>query len=230
MTKEIEKVKTQELEPKYKFAKIEQFGTFVNRQPKSEEIKVNKYAGNSKYLPISFIETTLDELFMMDWTTENFQYQVVANELIGSLELVFTHPISGRVIRRVGAAAVPIQMKKGSDVSQFENKIHNTLVKDFPHLKASCLANAARSIGKLFGRDLNRKDNDTYQPMFLGGVQKEASSVSDKIEKCKNLEVLETIFQENQDAILASTELIGKYKSKKKSFNKKTKTPIKKAN
>ena len=91
---------------KYDHAKKEQFLSYIHRQPKDNEIKVNQFANKSKYLPISYIEMTLDELFFMEWTTENFQYQVVANELIGSLDLVFTHPVTGRRIRRV--ASVPV--------------------------------------------------------------------------------------------------------------------------
>ena len=44
-----------------------------------------------------------------------------------------------------------------------ENKIKNTLVKDFPHLKAECLKNAAKSLGVAFGRNLNRGEEDEYQ-------------------------------------------------------------------
>lgn len=212
-----QQVKT--IEDKYDFARKEKFLQYINTSPNETEVKTNKFAGNSKYLPISFIEMTLDEIFFMEWTTENFQYQVVANELIGSIDLVFTHPVSGKLIRRTGAAAVPIQMKSGSNVTDIGSKIKNTLVKDFPHLKASCLANAARSIGKRFGRDLNRKDNDTYQPTFLPSVQQEQLSISEKINGVESMEVLEIIFQENQNAILKDTAMVALYKNKKNELN-----------
>ena len=44
-----------------------------------------------------------------------------------------------------------------------ENKIKNTLVKDFPHLKSECIKNAAKSLGVRFGRALNRGKDDEYQ-------------------------------------------------------------------
>jgi hypothetical protein len=37
----------------------------------------------------------------------------------------------------------------------------------FPKLKAECVKNAALSLGKLFGRDLNRKNKDEYKPFRL---------------------------------------------------------------
>ena len=39
---------------------------------------------------------------------------------------------------------------------------------DYPHLKADCFRNACLSLGKTFGRDLNRKFIDTYKAMLAG--------------------------------------------------------------
>jgi hypothetical protein len=32
----------------------------------------------------------------------------------------------------------------------------------FPNLKSECIKNACKSLGKIFGRDLNRKDSDDF--------------------------------------------------------------------
>lgn len=145
---------------------VQQYTSFLNRQPPKSEIQVNAMAGNSNYLPISFIEMQLDELFFGIWSTDKFQYSQVGNEMVGSIELKVFHPVAKEWITRTGAAGVMIQFKKGSDVTDYNQKIANTLVKDFPHLKAECLKNAARSLGKIFGRDLNRKFQDTYTPLI----------------------------------------------------------------
>jgi hypothetical protein len=47
------------------------------------------------------------------------------------------------------------------------NKKPNALDMAFPKLKSECLKNAAQSLGKIFGRDLNRKNVDQYQPYKL---------------------------------------------------------------
>ena len=49
---------------------------YLHKQPNKNEIKINEGAKNSKYLPISFLEMTLDELFFGAWETNNFNYQV----------------------------------------------------------------------------------------------------------------------------------------------------------
>jgi hypothetical protein len=61
---------------------------------------------------------------------------------------------------------------KPSDV---DAKIKNTLVKDFPHLKAECIKNAAKSLGKYFGRDLNRGDMGGQFDDMVGGIAKSIS-------------------------------------------------------
>ena len=121
------------------------------------------------------------------WQTENFKSSVVANEIIGQIDFIFFHPTAQTWIRRVGVAATLIQQEAGSDITDIGKKIKNTLVKDYPHLKAECGKNAVRSIGKSFGRDLNRKLEDTYTPYYKVSVS------SDEVTK-KELEDLYQLY------------------------------------
>jgi hypothetical protein len=126
---------------------------------------------------ISHIETTLDELFFGQWKTEGFKWSAVANEIQGSLELVCIHPVTGFEIRRTGAASIVIMVDKapenlaGQERNQWalnpSNKKPNALDMAFPKLKSECLKNAAQSLGKVFGRDLNRKNKDVYKPFKI---------------------------------------------------------------
>lgn len=133
------------------------FSQKLNNAPESDVIQINKMANNSKYIPISFVEGFLDDIFRGLWSTESFQSQVVANEIIGQIDLKFFHPVARTWITRTGVASVMIQQSKGASITDISSKIKNTLVKDYPHLKNECIKNASRSIGKLFGRDLNRE-------------------------------------------------------------------------
>lgn len=145
-------------------AKSEGFVRILNQHPNPHEVKTNKAANNSQYLPISHIEMQLDELFQGLWQTRGFTYQVIANEVVGSIELGLFHPVLQEWIWRTGAGATMIQQKRGAEITDIGAKHKNTLVKDFPHLKAECLKNAAKSLGRIFGRDLNRVDIDSYMP------------------------------------------------------------------
>ncbi len=157
---------------------VESFTKLLHTEPAPRDVLVNKNAGGSKYLPISIIETKLDEMFFGLWQAKNFRWQVVANEIVGSIELGVFHPVAKEWVWREGAGAVLIQQAKGSAITDIGSKIKNTLVKDFPHLKAECIKNAAKSLGVAFGRNLNRAYWDEYQPL------------SEKMQQSKDDEIL----------------------------------------
>jgi len=144
---------------------MQNFTKLMHRKPSSSEIQINSQAGNSKYLPISNVEMKLDEYFFGAWSTENFKWQQIGNEIVGSIDLKVLHPVLGQWLTRSGSGSVMIQFQRGADVTDFNLKIKNTLVKDFPHLKAECIKNAAKSFGKAFGRDINRKFEGDYTPL-----------------------------------------------------------------
>lgn len=132
--------------------------------------------GKAVTLVISHVEMTLDEMFLGLWSTENFKWSVIQNEVVGSLDLVVCHPVNGMMIRRTGAASIIIQVDKVPDgltgkarnewQLNVSNKKSNALDLGFPKLKAECLKNAAQSLGKMFGRDLNRKNTDEFTPVI----------------------------------------------------------------
>lgn len=138
----------------------------LNQQPLSTDIKTNAQANNSKYLTIASIEQELDYQYKGLWSTDNFRWQVVANEIIGSIDLKVFHPITMSWITRTGCGSAMIQQKKDSDIKDIGAKIKNTLVKDFPHLKAECIKNAAKSLGAKFGRNLNRIGEDDLDKLY----------------------------------------------------------------
>jgi hypothetical protein len=157
--------------------KLQNFTTKLNAQPKPESIGSTP-DGRAKTIKISHIETTLDEYFFGMWTTENFRWSQIGNEVVGSIDLKVLHPVAGIWITRQGAASIIIMVDKAPDnitgkdknlwALDMQNKKSNALDMGFPKLKAECLKNAANSFGSMFGRDLNRKeqDRDVYTPLF----------------------------------------------------------------
>jgi hypothetical protein len=154
---------------------LQNFVERLNKEPDPAELK-NTPDGKAKDLPISYVEMTLDELFFGQWGTRSFQWSVISNEVQGALELFVIHPYTGKELIRTGAASIQIMVDKAPDgmVGQErnrwyltpENKKPNALDMAFPKLKAECTKNAAKSLGKLFGRDLNRKEADVFKPVI----------------------------------------------------------------
>jgi hypothetical protein len=169
---------------------LQEWKALLNRDPDPKEIEPTP-DGRAKTLPISFVEMTLDELFE-DWGTKNFTTKVVGNEVVGELELWCINPITKRTITRVGAAAIIIQVDKapegiqGVDRNRWalnpDNKKPNALDLGYPKLKAECVKNAAQSLGKIFGRDLNRKKSDTYKPPLKALSQEAFNALKKRID------------------------------------------------
>jgi hypothetical protein len=145
---------------------LQDFQAKLNLEPDVKELDSTP-DGKARTLPISFIEMTLDEMFLGQWETSEVSYQQIFNEVVGSLTLTVWHPITNRPIRRVGFASVIITQDKDANISEFNTtKKKNALDLSFPKLKSECVKNAAQSLGKIFGRDLNRKKSDTFKPQY----------------------------------------------------------------
>lgn len=180
---------------KNELIQLQNFTQRLNREPDSNELGSTP-DGKAKTLPISFIEMTLDELFFGQWSTENFKWSAITNEVQGSIDLVVTHPITGQQIRRTGAASIIITVDKapegltGPDRNKWamnpENKKSNALDLGFPKLKAECLKNAAQSLGKIFGRDLNRKEKDTFKQTLIAIPDQALKAAIERVEKGAN--------------------------------------------
>lgn len=172
----------------------ENFTKRLNVEPLKTDVSVNKFADNALYIPIGKVEQQLDEIFFGGWQTDNFQSTVVANEIIGSIELRVFHPVFGW-ISRIGAGSVMIQQKKDSKITDIGAKIKNTLTKDYPHLKAQCVKNAALSLGRIFGRDLNRDFQQELTPesKTIG----DATEAELLIDTCETVQALNKILRDN---------------------------------
>lgn len=188
--------------------KLDEFVSKLSAEPVSGEVKINKFANNAKYMHISAVESKLDYIFHGLWKVTNFEYTVVANEIIGSLQLHVFHPVAGVWIERTGAASTMIQCKSGTSIG-IENKIPNTLTKDFPKLKTECIRNAAKSLGRVFGRNLNREFEDGLQDMDFVELALEA------IQKVETQADLEEIWKGLPKAAQSDRRVINAFKEQK---------------
>lgn len=156
----------------------------LNQDPKPESLGKTS-DGNALTVAISHVQMTLDEYFFGLWSDENFRWERILNEIVGAIDLTVIHPVTGKEIKRTGAAAIQIMVDavpedvkrdkrlKNAWALNLENKKSNSLDMGFPKLKAECQKNAAQTLGKIFGRDLNRAIKDDYQPIIKTDKEKE---------------------------------------------------------
>lgn len=179
----------------------------------------NEYANNSEYIPIHVIESSLVEVFG-GYFTKNFNYSVIMNEICCSIEVWVWHPVFQTWVCETGVAAQQIRtrskkwvdvldengkqvmkngkpLRKAVELDKYDpkNKIINALQMDLPHARSSAIKNAAKSLGRRFGRELNRDEEFEYlKSMSSDFVSEEYyNAIQEQIESETSLEKLKEI-------------------------------------
>lgn len=205
---------------------LEKFNTYLNAEPNPTEVFENKHAGNTRYLPISFLEMELDQIYFGLWETRDFKTTVIGNEIAGTLTLRVYHPVANVWIERTGAAATMIRTAAGMPPTA-DNKIKNAIEMDYPHLLSDCFRNACLHLGKRFGRDLNRKYADHYRPLLAEAesrqgnqqipakLSKEAKEISDAVDA----NALTELYHKYQDNGKLTPEIAELFKQRNKQLH-----------
>lgn len=179
--------------------KLEQFQKLLNADPDQAWL-VKSADGKAKTLGISHVENQLDVVFFGLWSVENCKTAQHFNEITCICELVCIHPVTGHEIRRTGFSSTVITQDSGAPLSSFnETKKKNALDLAFPKLKSEALKNAAQSLGKRFGRDLNRMVEATYKPLIGGAVKVSPEALQEALAEASPQE-LQQILQMPLDA------------------------------
>ena len=171
-------------------------------------------------LVISAVETTLDEMYGGLWNATNFHWRQIGNEVVGSITLEVFHPECGIWIKRDGAGAIQIMVDKApANVNRNQwaldmaNKKPNALYMGFPKLKAECLKNAAKSLGNVFGRNLNRQfsDNDFEPETQKDETNEIRKEILDLLAKNKTLKAseIEAVKKLTENEKTSYTRLLG---------------------
>jgi hypothetical protein len=141
--------------------KNDQFNALMNAEPRKEWVKQNKYAGNSNYIPIGIIETLLQKVFKT-FTVEVIREGVMFNAVYVTVRLHLKHPVTSEMFVMDGVGAAELQTKTGASASDLAAINKGAVMMALPMAKSYAIKDAAENLGKLFGRDLNRKDVLAY--------------------------------------------------------------------
>ena len=151
--------------------KKDQLNLLLNQQPEQKWILENKFAGNSKYIPIGILETLLQRIFK-EFKIEVMREGTMFNSVYVTIRLHYLHPITSEWSFHDGVGSAQIQTKSGSSPADLQNINNNAVMMALPMAKSYAIKDACDHFGKLFGRDLNRKD------VMAFGVDKSLDSES----------------------------------------------------
>lgn len=200
--------------------KHDDFNVLMNQDPPASWVKVNKYAGNSHYLPIEKVEWLLRRIFKQ-FRIEITGQGVAFNGVWVTVRVHYVHPVTNEWEYHDGIGAEALQVKSGSSPADLANLNKGALAMAFPLAKSQAVKDACDHFGKAFGADLNRKDVLAYgQDEKLHNVkrEKEIERLRRLIDAATGLEELEAL-REHVDA-MADEGLTEEYDEAVLEFNK----------
>lgn len=183
-------------------SKFNDLNKLLNCHPKSEWVKQNAFANNSNYLPVGTIEYLLTSIFIK-WRVEVKELCVMANSVVVTVRLHVLDPITGEWDWQDGVGASPIQTAKGAAATDFTKVNTSAVQMAAPAAETYAFKDAAEKFGRLFGKDLNRKDQINYSEMLNSKLQgQEKNEIPDELREIIALadkDSLTNIYNSNPD-------------------------------
>jgi len=135
----------------------EDLNIYLDADVPSAWVKLNKFANNSKYLPIDKVEWLLRKIFKA-FRIEITGQGVAFNGVWVSVRLHYLHPVTGKWEFHDGIGASEMQTAKGTSPADLVNINKNALSMAFPVAKSYAIKDASHHFGNVFGANLNRMD------------------------------------------------------------------------
>lgn len=171
--------------------KKDQFNLLMNQQPEQKWILTNAYAGNSKYIPIGIKETLLQRIFK-EFRIEILREGTMFNAVYVTIRLHYLHPVTGEWSYHDGTGADQVQTKSGASAADLSSISNNAVAMSLPKAVSFAISDATDHLGKLFGRDLNRKETMNF------GVDKNLDPDAKYSELLELFELLKDIIPANE--------------------------------
>lgn len=146
--------------------KNDEFKKLLNQPPHSTWVKQHPMATKKDdygrnvpidYLPIDKTESLLDYIFQ-EWHPEVISAQALFNSVAVTVRVHLKNPLTGEWFFLDGVGAAPVQLNKGATASDLSSIKSSAVQIAFPAAKSYAIKDACQHLGKLFGRDLNRRD------------------------------------------------------------------------
>ncbi len=143
----------------------------LNQNPKESWVKNHPFARGVKYIPIERIEYLLTRLFLK-WKVEVKQIQTIANSCVVTVRLHYQNIEDSEWSWQDGIGAAPIQTEKDAGAMEWDKVRTDSVMKSAPAAESYAIKDAAEKIGKIFGKDLNRKDEIGYDSLMQSFEEK----------------------------------------------------------
>lgn len=145
----------------------------LNEPPPESWIKEHPYIKGHKYIPAPTLEWLMTRIFV-EWRTEVISVQSLANAVAVTVRVHFRNPTTGDMDWRDGVGASGLQTDKGAKAADLMSIKTGAVEMGLPKAKTEAFKDAVGDLGRLFGRDINRKVSMEYRGL-LGQIDNELS-------------------------------------------------------
>ncbi|MBK7360661.1 MAG: hypothetical protein WAT16_00310 [Saprospiraceae bacterium] len=135
---------------------------FLNQEPPAKWVIDHPLYKNCRYLSVDKVEYLLTSIFI-SWWVEIIEWKQIANSTAVHIRLFYVSPITGQVLHQDGIGATPLQTDKNKGAAEFNFIKDNAVQISLPSAESLAIKDAAEKIGRVFGKDLNRKDLMAYE-------------------------------------------------------------------
>lgn len=149
----------------------------LNVNPPKDWVKTNKYANDSKYMPIGRIESLLDSIFQ-DWQVEIKSVSQLAQSICAIVRLHYKDPITNEWRYHDGVGATPLKTDKGFTAADLAHIKSDAVQTGAPSAISYAIKDAAKHLGNLFGKSLNREDGGEVVSIYEERANKAEKEIS----------------------------------------------------
>jgi hypothetical protein len=142
----------------------DQLKTLLNMPPNQAWIKKHPLTGQP-YLPVDKVDYLLDRIFGR-WEIVVKQIFQIENSVCAIVTLKVWDPVTLTWACNDGGGAMPIQVDSGSKPADMISIKSNAIQLAVPAAISYAKKDAAENFGKIFGRDITRKDTIGFDPTF----------------------------------------------------------------
>lgn len=151
----------------------------------------------SEFIPIDKVELLLDRIFQ-EWKIEVLREGVMFNSVYCTVRVHYKNPINGQWYWHDGVGAKDVQKDAGSELSASTIKA-SAVMMALPSAKSYAIKDACEHLGKLFGRDINRRDTIEFSGAYSAkptppkSEEKEEERMKALLKNCKTRQELEKL-------------------------------------
>ena len=181
-----------------------QLNVLLNQPPKEIWLKEHPMVAGVKYLPVGKVEFLLTAIFQ-EWKVEVKNITTIANSVVVTVRVHYKNPVTQEWSWQDGVGAAVISTKKGAAAMDWNNVNTMSVMQAVPAAKSYAKKDAAEELGKIFGKDINRKEQNDYsvlQGKFVDKIEIEnlKFKLSEAISESQDSELNQSVITETLEA------------------------------